>query len=357
MTEGMLTRTSYITTLASKAIRGFFAGCGRQPRIVSVPGRVTAELRKQWNVLGCLAAIDPRILDERGNLRLKSEVRGITHMHHAVDAITLGLAATLLPCDGTLWAIMCKRRVTQGEGDILRSLGVFHLTAQNEPRLVDIPEFLRRSIVDALAEQRVVVHQSSERAGLKVQQNVWGVVDVKDGLVYIRQRERDLKTGSIKVKTDTIPAEKAFGLNPPGGHGKLKRIKGVLLPDVNFGVALTNPPQMIRFHKVWPTLSEIGGGKVPEIIRKGDLIEVAGGTYQGLWRVMSVKDTKNIGIALDLLSPFATKVENKVEYSKINAKLQTMIKGGLRVIRPSYTGVPSCPITSLTSRATDPSSR
>ena len=115
MTEGMLSRTSYITTLAMKAIRGYFAGCGRMPRLVSVPGRVTVFFRTQWNLLGLLARTDPRVLDDSGELRLKSEIREITHMHHAVDAVTLGLAATLLPADGSFWATVCKRRVTAAD--------------------------------------------------------------------------------------------------------------------------------------------------------------------------------------------------------------------------------------------------
>ena len=357
MTGGMLTRTSYITTLASKAIRGFFTKCGRTPRIVSIPGRVTAELRKQWNLIGILATCDPRVLDTEGNLRLKSEIRSITHMHHAVDAITLGLAATLLPCDGTFWSDMCKRRVTRDEGEMLKDLGVFVLTAQYEPRLIDIPAFLKDSIGKALAEQRVVVHQPQKRFGLKVQQKVWGVEQVTGDLVHIRQRSRDEKTNKTQVKRDVIPTSKAFGLTPRDGQGKLKAIKGVLLPDINFGVALTNSPRVIRFHKVWNTLGQIGNGRVPKVIRRGGLIVVRNGSYKGTWRVASVKDTSNMGILLDLLAPSATKVANKVAYAKINVNLQTLLKNGVDVLISKYTGVPACPTTLLTSRAKAPSSR
>ncbi|MGN0848027.1 MAG: type II CRISPR RNA-guided endonuclease Cas9 [Kiritimatiellia bacterium] len=349
MTEGMLTRTSYITTLASKAIRGFFVKCGRMPRIVSIPGRVTAELRKQWNILGILAVIDQRVLDDDGKLRLKSEIRGITHMHHAVDAITLGLAATLLPCDGTFWAMMCKRRVKLDEVEMLRPLGVFRFTTQNEPRLIELPDFLKHSIKTVLAEQRVVVHQPVERFGLKVEQKVWGVEKIDGNQVYVRQRERDEKTGKPRIKRKVVQAGQTFGLNPRGGHGKLKDIKGVLLPDVNFGVALTNPPQVIRYHKVWGTLGKIGQGRIPPVIRRGGLIRVAQGNYSGVWRVASVKDADQ-SISLDLLDPSATKVANKVSYAKINVRLQTLVKNGLQIIKPSYTGMPKCPITSSTSQ-------
>jgi len=352
MTEGMLTRTSYITTLASKAIRGFFANCGRTPRIISVPGRVTAELRMQWNILGLLAESDPRVKDENGRLRLKQEIRSITHMHHAVDAITLGLAATLLPADGVLWAMMCKRRVKDEEKRILASTGVFQFSAQDEPRLIELPDFLRREISAALAEQRVVVHQPQERAGLKVQQNTWGVEKIEDGFVYVRQRSRDEKTGKITIKHDCVPLEKAFGASPIKGEGKLKNIKGVLLPDVNFGVTLLKNPKFIRHQRVWDELALVKkeyNGKMPPIVRRGGLIRVLAGNFAGVWRVASVKDNTS-GIAVDIVRPNAVKVQNGVDYAKINVRLSSLLKAGLEVVSQTYTGVALCPITSSTSQ-------
>jgi len=354
MTEGMLTRTSYITTLATKAIRGFFANCGRMPRIISVPGRVTAELRKQWDILGLLAESDPRVVDENGRLRLKQEIRGITHMHHAVDAITLGLAATLLPTDGTFWAMMCKRRVKEEEKRLLASTGAFQFTAQNEPRLIELPPYLRQAISGALAEQRVVVHQPQERAGLKVQQNTWGIEKIENGMVYIRQRSRDEKTGKIAVKHDSVTIDKAFGIKPTNGNGKLQAIKGVLLPDVNFGVALLKDPKFVRHQRVWNELAIVkdeNEGRLPCLVRRGGLIRVATGNFSGVWRVASVKDNTS-GIALDIVRPNAVKVQNGVDYAKINVKLSSLVKAGLDVVKQTYTGVALCPITSLTSRQT-----
>ena len=353
MTEGMLTRTSFITTLASRVIRGFFATCGRMPLIVSIPGRVTAELRKQWNILGALATVDPRVLDEHGDLRLKSEIRGITHMHHAVDAITLGLAATLLPCDGTLWATMCKRRVTLAEADMLRSLGVFRFTAQNEPRLMELPVFLKQSIEKALAEQRVVVHQPQERFGLKVQQNVWGVEKVEGDQVYIRQRTRDEKTGKLSVSPKVISIGKAFGLNPREGTvGKLKARNGILIQEENYGVVLGNTPRLIRHCFVW---KQIARGE--QILRKLDLISVQTGRYRGIWRVAGLADNAKNGLVVELHRPMGIGRMSKSDYCKQNVILKTLIKDGLQIVGKSYTGVPICPITSSTSPAKELSSR
>ena len=355
MTEGMLTQTSYITTLATKAIRGYFENCGRMPEIVSIPGRVTAALRNKWNLLGILAETDGRVKDESGRLRLKQEIRSITHMHHAVDAITLGLAATLLPRDGTFWAVMCKRRVKESEKAMLQSTGIFRFSVNNEPQLVELPGFLRSEIKAALDEKRVVVHQPQERAGLKVKQNIWGVESVENGLASIRQRERDEKTGGISVKRDCIPVGKAFGLNPSGGCGKLKSIKGVLLPDGNYGIALMKDnPVVVRHQRVWGVLAELkekNGGRMPQMLRRNDLIKVETGGYVGIWRVASVKD-KKAGLMLDLVAPFAVKMQSKVAFAKSDVLLKTLMDNGLKVLKTCYTGVPICPITSLTSQRT-----
>jgi len=352
MTDGMLTRTSHITKLASKALRGLFVNCGRMPEIVTIPGRVTANLRMQWNLLGVLAEIDNRVKDENGNLRLKQEIRGITHMHHAVDAITLGLAATLLPRDGTFWAMMCKRRVTEIEKSELLQTGVFVFSSQNEPRLIELPKFLQEEIATALSEQRVVVHQPQEKSGLKVLQNIWGVEGCENGIVNVRQRSRDEKTGKITIKREKIPMQKAFGLQPKKGVGKLYSLKGVLLPDVNYGVAVTDKPAFVRHQNVWNELGNLkqqNGGKMPMIIRRGGLIEVADGSFSGVWRVASVKDNTS-GIALDIVRPYAVKVQNKVDFAKINVRLESLIKAGVKVLEVSYTGVSSCLTTSSTSR-------
>ena len=356
MTEGMLTRTSYITTLAAKAIRGYFANCGRMPRLVSVPGRVTAFFRMQWNLLGLLARTDPRVLDESGELRLKSEIRDITHMHHAVDAITLGLAATLLPADGSFWATVCKRRVTAAEEDALRKLGVFRFSTNHEPSLIPLPKFLADSVSRALGEKRVVVHQPQERRGLLLEQNAWGVVREEGNEITIRQRTRDEKTGKVSLKTKTVQRTAVFGLDPEGSQGKLKAIKGVLCRSGNFGVALAPEPVVVPVFKVWKTLGELKGNTgISPVIRNGSLISVPTGTYQGIWRVKSVKNNQS-GIALDLVAPQAIAAVNKSAFARINARLSTMVRDGMKILEPRYTGISLCPTTSSTSPNPEPSS-
>ena len=359
MTEGMLTRTSHITKLASRAIRGFFANCGRTPEIVSIPGRVTAFLRNErnWNILGILSEVDPRIRDEHG-LKLKQEIRGITHMHHAVDAIALGLAATYLRGNrtiqiGDIWALMCKRRVKEEEKAQLNSVGVFCFTAQNEPRLLGMPDWLRQQIKNALAEQRVVVHQPKEKGGLKADLTTWGIVNVGVEKVKLRQRTRNVD-GLRELKYKEVLKSAAFGLEPKADDGKLKRINGVLIQDQNYGVALMENPIIIRHRFVWKQMDELksrNGGVMPKVIRRLSLVRVddKGGKHDGVWKIASVKDA-SAGIMLDLVRPYAIRIENKVDYAWINAGLKSLMKKGLEVVETKYTGVPLCPITSSTSQ-------
>lgn len=360
MTEGMLTRTSYITKLACRALRGFFANCGRTPEIVSIPGRVTANLRMQWNLLGILSEVDPRIRDERGGLKLKQEIRGITHMHHAVDAITLGLAATLLPRNGAFWSVMCKRRVNENEKQALKETGIFNFSAHNEPRLINLPDFLVNSIRTALSEQRVVVHQPKEKGGLKADLTTWGVVDVGVEKVKIKQWSRDA-SGKRMLKVSDVMKSAAFGIDPKNGEGKLKQINGVLLQDQNYGVALLEDPVIVRHRCVWKQIADLrnrNNGVMPKIVRRLSLVRVddGGGRRDGIWKVASVKDA-SAGIMLNLVRPYAVRLENKVDFAWINAGLKSLMKKGLEVVETKYTGVPLCPITSSTSQRRECASR
>lgn len=335
MTEGMLTRTSYITTLAIKTMRGYFAGCGRIPEIIAIPGRVTAVLRNQWNIMGILAETDERVKDDTGRLRLKQEIRSITHMHHAVDAITLGLASTFIPRDGKFWATMCKRRVRDDEKAMLGATGIFRFSAHNEPRLVELPPYLRATIRDALAEQRVVVHQPQEKSGLSVQQKMWRVVKINGDRTIIRQKEHGEKPSETEVATSSL-----FGLSPNGAAGKLSALKAALRSNGNYAAVLCNPPRIIRHWYVWRALA---GVKQSEVARNGDIIKVDTGRYSGYWRIKSVKDGKTEP-KLDLVRPYAIDEEDK-RVGKREVSIKTLIKDHVSVVRCRYTGIALCHTT------------
>jgi len=356
MTDGMLTRTSYITSLASQALRGYFQPFGRIPPILSIPGRITAAVRMQWNILGILAQVDSRLLDTNKELRLKSEIRSITHMHHAVDAITLGLTSLLIPANGTVWALMAKRRLNDAERALMHSTGAFNISAEGRAELKPLKELSTgtpASIKAALTEQRVVVHIPARKDGIRIEQNVWGIteVDSEAKTIKIRQRARDPKTNRIKIKTAEIPESKAFGFMPKGGEGKLSQINGIQQFSTNYALALDPEPAVIRHLKVWEQIGIIkarNGGKMPRLIRRSDLISIPKGKDAGVWRILSIKDAK-AGFLVDMVRPQAIKAANKTDYSVINRHVNTLVQNGVKILKPKYTGVAQCPIMSSTS--------
>ena len=157
---------------------------------------------------------------------------------------------------------------------------------------------------------------------------------------------RDEKTGAITIKRDRISVGKAFGLNPTNGEGKLKAIKGILLPEVNYGVALTQEPIVIRHQRVWgamAALKDANGGKMPQLLRRSDVIKVDTGRYVGYWRVKSVKDGK-VEPKLDIVRPYAIDEEDK-RVGKREVSIKTLMKDGVHVIRCRYTGIALCHTT------------
>ena len=90
---------------------------------------------------------------------------------------------------------------------------------------------------------------------------------------------------------------------------------------------------------------------MPKILRRNDLIKVETGGYAGVWRIVSVKD-KKAGLMLDLIAPFAVKMQSKVTFARSDVLLKTLMDNGLKILKTCYTGVSKCPITSLTSQRT-----
>jgi CRISPR-associated endonuclease Csn1 len=345
-----LTATSQLVRLGAMALRKAFAGCKQQPLVVSLPGSVTGAVRKAWKALGCLSLAAPEILDENGDVKTKQEIRDITHLHHALDACVLGLAAHFIPNNGRVWELIVKRQWTAAEERELKALGIFDKDAQGRFQMRDLHKRIKEEIRQRLAERRVVQHIPARMDGLRVEQNTWRVVPVKDGEATMRQRIR-AADGSRPSKTTKERVTKLLGLRPANGRGKLQANKGALVIPDNFGVALTNPdPVIVPFHKVWPRLSELkagNGGRVPTILRNGQLIRVPSGkNFKGVWRVFSAKNNAS-GMALDIGSPDVVRLRNKTEGHKINVRLATLIKDGMEVLKTPLTGLAASPATPL----------
>jgi hypothetical protein len=342
-----LTETSQLVRLAAHAVTQIFDGCKERPRVISLPGSVTGAVRKAWDVVGCLAAANPGVLDQ-GELRSKTEIRDITHLHHALDACVIGLATRLIPNNGRVWELLSKRRLSADEQRELHALEIIELQKDGAYSVKDLPEEYKKEIRERLKELRVVQHVPARMDGLRAEQNIWRVLEQKqNGDVTICQYRRG-PDGKRAEKIVTEKASKLLGLNPAGGQGKLKRLKGALVIPDNYGVALDPKPTIIPFHKVPTRLRELrilNGGKEVRVLRNGQLIQVPQGTFKGIWRVFSAKNN-SIGICLDIGRTDVVRLKNKTEGHKINVRLASLLKDGMTALKTPLTGVPSCPTIS-----------
>lgn len=225
-----LTQTSQLVRLGAQVLRRAFAGLDEQPVITSMPGSVTGAVRKLWNLVGCLSAANPNVLDESGEAKTKTEIRDITHLHHALDACVLALTAHYIPNNGAIWELIVKRQLDDGERAQLRAAtrGIFNFSADGRFGLSELPPGLKEQMRERLAENRVVQHIPAEMSGMRVEQNPWRVIRVENGEAMLRQRIRQ-PDGSRVLKETKERTSKLLGLNPPTGTSKLQRNRSVLI--------------------------------------------------------------------------------------------------------------------------------
>jgi len=345
-----LTQTSQLVRLGAQSIKRAFQHVDRTPVVVSLPGSVTGLVRKSWRLLGSLAQANPQVLDPDGETKTKTEIRDVTHLHHALDACVLGFAAQLIPNNGRVWELLLKRKHNPAERAEMEHLGLPGAFTQFGFELTDLPSNLKGQIASRLQEKRVVQHIPSRMDGLRVEQNTWRVLETKEDEVILQQSMRGPDQIRVEKRSSEKPL-KLLGLNPDTRHPKLKKLKGVLVIPDNFGVALDPEPTIIPYHKVQRRLAALAaknGGKMPRVIRNGQLIHVNTGRFIGIWRVFSVKNTA-VGIMLDLGHPDIVRMQSKGEGIKRQVRLQTLISDGLKGTTADLIGLNSCPTTSSTS--------
>jgi CRISPR-associated endonuclease Csn1 len=336
-----LTQTSQLVRLGAQALKRQFADCKEKPVIVSLPGSVTGTVRKAWKVLGCLSLANPLVLDESGEPKTKTEIRNVTHLHHALDACVLGLASHFIPNNGRVWELIVKRNLNDSEQRQLSDLGIFGFNEEKRFELHDLEPKLKERIRLRLAEKRVVQHIPARMDGLPVDLNMWRLRGWKrDGKAILEKHTRDA-TGKRKEDNPKAGADnkdRLIGWQPENGEGKLKRLKAVLITNENFGVALTKPqPAIIPFHKVWHRLHELAkenDGKQPEVVRTGALIEVQKGKHKGSWRIFSIKNNAN-GVAFALGQRDGLHPDN----SKQNVLVRQLLKDNALFPRTPLTGI------------------
>jgi CRISPR-associated endonuclease Csn1 len=367
-----LTQTSQLVRLGAQVLRKNLPQL-TTGNVTSLPGSVTGAVRKAWKVLGCLASANQQVLDENGDVKNKTDIRDITHLHHALDACVLGLASHFIPNNGRVWELIVKRNPNDLEKRQLEALGVFGFNAENRFEMHDLDIKLKEQIRQRLAEKRVVQHIPARMDGLRVEQNIWGVAAKnEDGTVTVRQRIRQ-PDGSRKKKEVPEKKVKLLGLTPTNGVGKLAANNGVLVIPDNYGVAVLDHATdkndkfvIIPWHLVHTrifkgfkdkngnvlekSLIERNSGKMPRILRNGQIIRVTGGTYKGVWKITSIKNQKT-GIKVNLGQPDTVNTEEEIfdeakgrKARKVRndcqheASLVSIASGGLEILTLPLTG-------------------
>ncbi|MES1180329.1 MAG: type II CRISPR RNA-guided endonuclease Cas9, partial [Verrucomicrobiota bacterium] len=365
-----LTQTSQLARLGAQVLRKNLPHL-TTGNVTSLPGSVTGTVRKGWNLLGCLATAAPQVKEADGSIKNKTDIRNLTHLHHALDACVLGLASHYLPNNGGLWEVMIKRNPNDADKALLRSTGYFDFDSEGRFGLTELPDALKEQIRQRLAEKRVVQHIPADMSGMRVEENTRSAVLKGNG-------KYDLNPPHDK---GALPVKKLVGLQPTNGNGKLKPQRGVRVITDNFGVAvLDNNPeqrfQIIPWFKVWPrlykgigdekSLVEQNGGKPPRILRNGMLIRI--GKFRVLkptrilensvWMVDSIGDFDGV-IKADLkpcdvvntrfegIDPTDPLGKKKKKFTTAGCKLSTdlerVYEGGLEILENSLTGVPTLP--------------
>ena len=365
-TDGQLTQTSQLMKLAMGALRQKTDASGRsifeRTQIDPIPGPVTAEIRKSWKLTGTLALACPEIIDGSGEILTKNEIRGLTHLHHALDAATLALAAHYFPLRkngqnqaGLIWRALMKRNRTKEEKELLHRLGIFdtfqrtrgdHQTLETDVRLRDLDKAVKDALARSLAKGRVMQHLPADRSGVKAKLTTWGVTGIngegEDARVQLRQRSSTVEDGKRKIDTKTCEerAGKLLGVAPKSGTGKLKELKGAMIIGENYGIALDPAPVVIPFHDVPRRLDEVqkkNGGHSVRVLRNGMLIRLSGqGSRDGIWSIYTVQAS----LKVDLVRPGTVGRPKKGANVWREVAIQGLLKNGLEILQRRYTGYP-----------------
>lgn len=395
-TPADLTKTRHIAKLAAQQLEAAFSHLpvGQRPPVISITGAVTSAFRdKTWKLLPLLGAANAEVnklheqdkaAKEKGeSFNLKKAIREVTHLHHALDAISLSLITALLVpsgaagragLNGELARLIHKGKLSdderrQFEGLVaqLRLPRFFRWGYENRLDLQELDETTLNQIRERLAEKRVVQHLPADMSGLKVEENTRGIEKIEKGRIWLRQRKRDEKTGKLSVNRTDEAVSKALGLQPGNGSGSLQKIKGVRVISDNFGVAILDhaaPGEdkfaIIPWHKVhvrifkgFPahdgrpeekSLVARNGGKMPRILRIGTLIQVPNKSgrsdYRGVWMIRGTKLNQKSGVMVNLSAPDTIDTEGSGRDDIYeNVRVQALCDGGLELLKPSLTGI------------------
>lgn len=316
----------------------------------------------------------------RTSLNPKKAIRSLTHLHHAVDAIALGLISDLCVPKGHpgIHDTIARSVVFSSHNTAERTafeairhqLGIRKfcswLPQRSNKRDGALPERggtlcidrleteVQNQIRAALKEarfRRVIQYQRKSIAGALLEENTWGVGPVQDDpeKVKLHQQVRE-KDGTLKIKVAEESPTKLAGLKPPNENGKLKAVKGALVISENFGMALYPKRKkedggvfdIIPYFRVREQIGKLAcdhRGRRPEILRRGQLVTFAKGKYEGrIWKIIGIEATGRI----KFFEPDrAKKIDSPENFEK--PMITTMLKDGLEILSCSLCGISAQP--------------
>ena len=344
-----LTQTSHINKLAFRAVRQLYAEGDYTPKFVHTPGSVTSAVRKNWNLMPCIGDICPEIFKSTSNggkyLKTKDEIRDITHLHHAIDAITIGISAVIFPKTKSFNEAVVKRHPNSKDIEELKKTGLFVMSQNGSWKLIELDSHILGNVKDKISETRVVKHVPAKMSGLGIEETLWGIIgETEKGTVKIRQFA-EVKDGKFRRsrKITEEPKSKLLGYMPKNAaQSKLARNKAVIVIRDNFGIALEPTPEVIPFHNVWERIKAIAdknAGIYPRILRAGQLIKVSAGKMKGVWRIISVTNDARQGPLINIIHPAYVKHVSGTSYSKRNVSVNTLLKNNMLILTPDLSGI------------------
>jgi hypothetical protein len=221
-TPADLAKTRHLVKLAAQQLEAAFCGLPkeRRPPVICINGAVTAAFRdKTWKLIRELSAVHAGVKQaadgeaearKRGqDYNLKKEIRGITNLHHALDAVALGLITSCLVPPGhaslnnELVRFIIKTRLSAEERrrfeELRHQLGLPKFYRWSAGRcddpearrpaagaggiicINDLPRTLKSQIHERLQEVRVVQHVPADQGSLDTDETLYRVFDPLDG--------------------------------------------------------------------------------------------------------------------------------------------------------------------------------
>lgn len=267
-TERDLTVTSHLNRLAQSTLLRALPHL-RPEDFTSLPGVVTGSVRDMggWQLLGVLGdervcgasmtrtvkqidhdtkliKCDPKTGKELEKTipKPKNDIRKLTHLHHALDACTLGILAQALPKDGKLWEYIAVGELTDAQAaDFWKRSDEFRWRGHPFSRLftlLPIPadqqdaelkqprthrvvsvwskenkalmKEVKEGLIEALRWKRVRFHIPAERTGMPTNQTVYRVLTSLEGPGQIPKLAREIvaaKERQLKQIEDALATE------------------------------------------------------------------------------------------------------------------------------------------------------